>query len=54
MTLDESNMGHASNVMALLLILIEKGICTEEEFKKAQATATAAIDQEHARKKNEN
>jgi hypothetical protein len=47
--LNESNRHHAALNGALVITLIDKGILTREEFERAYAQATATIDQEAAR-----
>jgi hypothetical protein len=47
--LNESNRHHAALNGAMVIALIDKGILTREEFERAYAQATATIDQEAAR-----
>ncbi len=44
-SLDKSNKEHIINVIALLLLLVEKGIITDDEFCKMRIRAISVVDQ---------
>ena len=46
----EAQREQAANFLALALILMEKGIITNEEYRKARVRATSIIDQAAAEK----
>ena len=48
---DESNKAHAANAIAIVGVLVEKGICTQEEMQAAVIKATAMVDQAWAEKR---
>lgn len=48
---NESNKAHAVNAVAIMDILISKGICTQEDINVALVKATALIDQAWAEKR---
>ncbi len=50
---DESNKAHVINNMAIVLLLIEKGIITNDELDKARTKATHIIDQVWAAKQEQ-
>lgn len=49
--INQSNQAHAVNHLTLFLLLIEKGIITNEEAEQARIQATHIVEQEWARKK---
>jgi hypothetical protein len=51
--LNDANKAHAIAYGALTIALIDKGLITEEEYKRAFAQATVIIDQEFARKRDQ-
>lgn len=50
---NEANKQHAIAYGALLITLIDKGVITQEEYDRTHAQATAIIDQEFARKRDD-
>lgn len=46
----EWNQYHIANHIALYSLLIKKGVITQDEFDRERIKATQAIDQEWARK----
>ena len=50
---NQSNQAHAVNYLTLTLLLIEKGIITDDEIERARTQATHFVEQEWARKKEE-
>ncbi len=50
---NQSNQAHAVNHLTLLLLLVEKGIVTNEEVEVARAKAVQFVDQEWAKKRDE-
>lgn len=51
--LNQANMVHATNVLAVLIVLEEKGLLTMEEFTKAQMQATHIVEQQFAQKRED-
>lgn len=51
--LNDSNKAHVINNMAVALLLIEKGIITDDELDKARQKATHIIDQIWTAKQDE-
>ena len=49
----ESHIHHATEHLALVLVLVKKGIVTDDELEAARAQATHIIDQIAAQKKQE-
>lgn len=45
----EAHQSVATNEAAILKVLIDKGVVTQDEFDEARAITSAAIDQEAAR-----
>lgn len=50
---NEANEAHAANYSAIALLLIDKGIITQEEFDHARLVTTHIAEQEFARKRDE-
>lgn len=51
--LNQSNQAHAINYLTLAIILIEKGIISEDEIEKTRVQATHLVEQEWARKRED-
>ena len=51
--LEDSHLHHATNFLALAMLLIEKGVITDEELDRTKTQATHLIDQLAAQKKEE-
>lgn len=51
--LNESNQSHATAYGALIILLIDKGVFTHEEYDRAYIRAQHIISQEFARKRDE-
>ena len=49
--INESNKQHATNLLALMIILFDKGIISQDELDKSTSKATHIIDQEWAKNK---
>lgn len=49
----DSHVHHATNYLALALLLIEKGIITDDDLDRARTQATHIIDQVVAQKQEE-
>lgn len=49
----ESHIHHATNYIALVLLLVEKGVITDDELGKARTRATHMIDQVVAEQREE-
>lgn len=50
---NEANQLHAAAYGALVILLIEKGIITRDEYDRAYIQATHDLEQEFARKRDE-
>jgi hypothetical protein len=50
---NEANQQLAIAIGALTIALIDKGVITQDEYDKAYAQATVIIDQEFARKRDQ-
>ncbi len=50
---NQSNQAHAVNFLTLTLVLVEKGIISADEIKKARVQATGFVDQEWAKKREQ-
>lgn len=48
---NEANQAHAINHLALAMLLIEKGIITDDELDKARTQATHIVEQAWAEKR---
>lgn len=51
--LNESNQTHAAAYGALIILLIDKGIITEQEYNRAYIQAQHDLSQEFARKRDQ-
>jgi hypothetical protein len=49
----ESLVAHGSATVAMLTLLLEKGVFTQGEYESKLATVTAAMDQQFAKAKDE-
>ena len=50
---NQANEGHAANYTAIVYLLIEKGLITEEEYEAARMVTIQQAEQEWARKRDE-
>lgn len=50
---NEASRAHATNFATLMIVLLEKGIISSEEIDAARVRATSLVDQEFARKRDE-
>ena len=50
--LNESNRFHLVEYGALIMLLLEKGVFSQEELNNARVQATVIVDQESARKRD--
>ena len=50
---NEASRAHATNFATLMIALLEKGIISPEEMDAARVRATSLVDQEFARKRDE-
>ena len=50
---NEASRAHATNFATLMIALLEKGIISSEEMDAARVRATSLVDQEFARKRDE-
>lgn len=51
--LNQANQAHATAYGALLILLIDKGIITREEYDRAYIQAQHTVSQEFAKKRDE-
>lgn len=50
---NEASRAHATNFATLMIALLQKGIISSEEMDAARVMATSLVDQEFARKRDE-
>lgn len=51
--INRSNQAHAINAIAIMIVMVDKGLVTDEELMAARVKATQYVDQEWARKREE-